>query len=58
MNATLSATQTDERPDTQPVPPIRIIRNGEWAILQSEAEMTDDERRAAYVAAFQIYGGW
>ena len=42
---------TEEHPE-----PIRIIRNGQWVTLSSEAEMTEDECRAAYVAMFQIYG--
>lgn len=34
---------------------IRIIRNNEWAYVLP-SELTDDERREIYVAAFQIYG--
>lgn len=35
--------------------PIKIIRNNQWAwVLPSE--LTDDERRAIYVAAANIYG--
>ena len=42
--------------DTEDHPePIRVIRNGQWVTLSSEAEMTEDECRAAYVAIFNIY---
>lgn len=33
---------------------IRIIRNNEWAYVLP-SELTDDERRAIFVAAFNIY---
>lgn len=49
-NATSSATQAE---------PIRVIRkiNGkyQWIALASEAEMTEDERRAQYCSAFGVY---
>lgn len=34
--------------------PIRIIRNNRWAYVLP-SELTDDERRVIFVAAFQIY---
>lgn len=61
MNLTLVATHTnnDEQPETQTPEPIRVIRKIEgrhqWVILKSEAELTADECRAIYTAAFGIY---
>jgi hypothetical protein len=53
-------TQTATIDTTERPMPIRIIRrvNGryEFVILQSEAELTDAERRAAYVAMFNPCG--
>lgn len=58
MNATLTVVKTDDRPEQSQPQPIRIIRNGQWAELLP-SQLTDDEARAIYVAAFQIYeGGW
>ena len=37
---------------------IRVIRQGQWVILASEAEMTPSEKRQAYCNMFGIYGGW
>jgi hypothetical protein len=47
-----AALGTDE---TQIPEPIRVIRNGQWVILKSEAELTEAECRAIFVAAFGIY---
>lgn len=33
---------------------LRIIRNNRWTYVRP-SELTDDERRAIFVAAFQIY---
>lgn len=58
MNLTLVASQ-DEQTETQAPEPIRVIRKiegrYEWVILKSEAELTADECRAVYCAAFGIY---
>lgn len=43
--------QTTQQPQEQK---IRIIRNNEWAYVLP-SELTDDERRAIFVAAFNIY---
>jgi len=55
QTATLEVVEEQE----QAPMPIRVIRkvNGpyQWVILASEAEMTEGERRAAFVAMFNIY---
>lgn len=54
------ATRTSvlQQPTQQPQPQkeqrIRIIRNNEWTYVLP-SELTDDERRAIFVAAFNIY---
>jgi hypothetical protein len=56
MNTTIEATQTNE---TQAPEPIRVIRkvNGryQWVTLNSVDELTEDECRQIYCAAFGIY---
>lgn len=41
--------------ETEHPEPIRVIRNGQWVVLQNVAELSDAECRAIYVAAFNIY---
>lgn len=59
MNLTLVASHNDEQTETQAPEPIRVIRKIEgrhqWVILKSEAELTADECRSIYCAAFSIY---
>lgn len=52
MNSALVATRSEDQPNEQRPEPIRVIRQGQWVILASEAELTPDEKRATFVAAF------
>lgn len=48
-------TSVPQQPTQQPQEErIRIIRNNRWAYVLP-SELTDDERRAIFVAAFNIY---
>lgn len=57
MTATQISTRTSvqQRAQQPQEEKIRIIRKGEWAYVLP-SELTDDEKRAIFVAAFQIYG--
>lgn len=46
-----SVPQRAQQPQEEP---IKIIRNNEWAWIYP-SELTPDERRVIFVAAFQIY---
>jgi len=54
MKSKLIATRKEQKQETRPEP-IRVIRQGQWVILQSEAEMTPSEKREMYCRMFAIY---
>lgn len=52
MRTAVQQQSTQRQPQEKP---IKIIRNNQWAWVLPSV-LTDDERRAIYVAAANIYG--
>lgn len=52
MGTPIQQQSTQRQPQEKP---IKIIRNNEWAWVLPSG-LTDDEKRAIFTAAFQIYG--